>query len=133
MLLGDMISELRQDHKMNQKDLAKILNVSIATISHYESGINSPDIATIIKIADYFGVSVDYLLGRTRLKMDFETFKREVRLLDGSTISAEKVMELFFKLSDKSQVDIINLMNLFELRDSIRHNEIIRPIEVNPK
>ena len=126
-MLCDMISELRKDYQLTQKDLAKILNVSNATISHYESSVNLPDIATVVKIADFFGVSADYLLGRTRLKMDFETFKREVRLLDGSTITAEQVLELFLKLSDNSQVDIINLMNLFELRDRTYHSKIIRP------
>ena len=131
MLLGDMISELRKDHQLTQKDLAKILNVSNATISHYESSVNLPDIATVVRIANFFGVSTDYLLGRTRLKMDFETFKREVRLPDGSVITAEHVLELFIKLSDQSQVDIISLMNLFELRDRICHNEIIRPLELS--
>lgn len=131
MLLGDIISELRLDHKMSQKDLADILNVSIATISHYESEKNYPDIVTLIKIADFFEVSIDYLLGRIRIQMDFDTFHREVRLLDGSTTSADRVMKQFLQLSDKSQADLINLMGLFQLRDNIKHNDIIRPLEMD--
>lgn len=128
MILGDMIAELRQDSGMNQKNLADVLKVSVATISHYESGKSYPDLDTLIRIANYFGVSVDYLLGRTRIKVDFETFHRQVKLLDGTTTSMDQVMQEFLKLSDKSQADIINLMNLFLLRDNIRHNEIIHPL-----
>lgn len=131
MILGDMIAELRQDHHMNQKELAQFLNVSVATISHYESEKHSPDLATLVRIADYFGVSVDYLLGRTRIRMDFDTFSREVRLLDGSTTSVDRVMAQFLKLSDKSQADVINLMDLFLLRDNTRHQDIIRPLELD--
>ena len=125
MILGDLIAELRQDYGLNQKDLADILKVSVATISHYESEKSFPDLATLVKLADYFGVSTDYLLGRTRLRMDFETFRREVKLTDGTTTSMDQVMQKFIKLSDRSQADIVNLMNLFLLRDDLRYRGII--------
>lgn len=121
MKLGDMIQEIRQDKGLYQKDLAKLLNVSVATISHYESGINMPDIETICLLGDYFGVSVDYILGRTALKMDWNTFKRSVKLSDGTTTTVDKVMTAFLKLSDESQTEIIKLMELYKLKDDKRH------------
>ncbi len=63
MSLGDRIQELRTDKGILQKDLAKLLNVSVATISHYELNVNLPDVETLKKIALYFNVSSDYLLG----------------------------------------------------------------------
>jgi transcriptional regulator with XRE-family HTH domain len=131
MMLGALISELRLDRNMNQKDLARILNVSVATISHYESEKNFPDVNMLVQIADFFGVSVDYLLGRTRIRMDFNTFHHEVRMLDGSITSADVVMEHFLKLSDRSQSDILNLMNLFQIRDDLRLNDIIQPLKLD--
>jgi transcriptional regulator with XRE-family HTH domain len=131
MLIGDIIAELRHDVNMHQKDLAKILNVSVATISHYESGINCPDLNTIVAIADYFMVSVDYLLGRTRLMMDYDTFKRKVKLPDGSTISVDDVLSEFIQLSDQSQVEIINLIHLYLFRDKVRHGKLKQPIKLN--
>ncbi|MFA9381869.1 MAG: helix-turn-helix domain-containing protein [Acetanaerobacterium sp.] len=128
MLLGDMIAELRRDHRINQSVLAKYLNVSVATISHYESGVNYPDIETAMRLADYFCVSMDYLLGRTRLRIDFNTFKRKVRLPDGNATSADEVLRLFLSLSDQSQVDLLNLMDLFLVRDTMRHQQIIKPL-----
>lgn len=130
MILGDMIAELRRDRRITQSVLAKHLSVSVATISHYESGVNYPDIATVLKLADFFGVSVDYLLGRTRLRIDFDTFKRRVRLPDGSSTSADEVLRVFLSLSDQSQVELLGLMSLFHMRDDMRHQQIITPFSL---
>lgn len=61
---GELLAELRQDRKMKQIDLAKVLYVTIGTISNYENGVHLPDIEKLVKLADFFGVSTDYLLGR---------------------------------------------------------------------
>lgn len=51
--------------KISQMKLALDLNMSQNSISRYETGEREPDFASLIKFADYFNVSVDYLLGRT--------------------------------------------------------------------
>ena len=61
---GEILSELRQDHRLSQKDMAEILHVSVSTVSNYETGRHFPDLNTFLKIADCFSVSADYLLGR---------------------------------------------------------------------
>ena len=58
------LKELRKEHKLSMKELGKILGLSESTISLYEAGKREPDIKTLIKMADYFDVSVDILLGR---------------------------------------------------------------------
>ncbi len=60
------IKELRQANKIKQAELAKAINVSQATMSEYETGKYEPDIPTLKKIAAYFGVSVDYVVGGER-------------------------------------------------------------------
>lgn len=62
------IKDLREDNDIKQKDIAKILNVSQNTYSQYETGIISLTADVLIKLADYYGVSVDYLLDRTNDK-----------------------------------------------------------------
>jgi len=64
------IRDLREDKDLNQQDLAKLLNVSQATYSRYESGTLDIPTSALIKLADYYHVSVDYLLGRTNKKQD---------------------------------------------------------------
>lgn len=53
---------LRESKDLKKKDLAKILNVSAACISQYESGVNMPGHDILTRLAQYFGVSVDFLL-----------------------------------------------------------------------
>ena len=59
------LKELRQQHGISQLKLAMDLSVNQNTISRYETGEREADYKTLIRIADYFDVSVDYLLGRT--------------------------------------------------------------------
>ena len=61
----ERLRELRIERNIFQKDLGALLNVSKMTISHWESGHSEPCIAQLILLAEYFEVSVDYLIGKT--------------------------------------------------------------------
>lgn len=61
----ERIRNLREDHDMNQTQVAKILGMSQTGYSKYETGENDISTAILIKLADLYDVSVDYLLGRT--------------------------------------------------------------------
>ncbi len=56
---------IREDKDLKQKDIAKILSVSQNTYSQYETGVISLTAEVLIKLADYYKVSVDFLLDRT--------------------------------------------------------------------
>lgn len=56
---------LREQKKISQLKLAMDLNMSQNSISRYETGEREADYETLVKFADYFGVSLDYLFGRT--------------------------------------------------------------------
>ncbi len=59
------LKELRKKKGISQLRLATELNTTQNSISRYETGEREPGIAELIKIADYFNVSVDFLIGRT--------------------------------------------------------------------
>jgi len=59
------LKELRKKKGISQLRLATDLNTTQNTISRYETGEREPGIDELVKIADYFNVSVDYLIGRT--------------------------------------------------------------------
>jgi len=63
-MLGKRLKSLRTQNKLTQKQLAEKINVTHVSISGYESGNRSPDTDTLQKLADYFEVTTDYLLGR---------------------------------------------------------------------
>ena len=59
------LKELRKNRKISQIKLSMDLSLSQNSISRYENGEREADYDTLVAIADYFNVSVDYLLGRT--------------------------------------------------------------------
>ena len=61
-IIGKNIAELRSDRQLTQNKLAEILNYSDKAVSKWERGDAVPDIAVLKQLADYFGVTVDYLL-----------------------------------------------------------------------
>jgi len=58
------IQELRQNLNLSQSRLAQALGTSQANVSRWEKGLNEPSILECWKMADFFGVSIDYLCGR---------------------------------------------------------------------
>ncbi len=62
------LRSIREDSDIKQKDIAKYLNVSQNTYSQYETGVISLTADILIKLADYYNVSIDYLLDRTNNK-----------------------------------------------------------------
>lgn len=58
------LKELRKENKKNQTEVAKVLNLTQQTYAKYELGNHEPSIYSLIKLADYYGVSLDYLVGR---------------------------------------------------------------------
>ncbi|WP_242942867.1 helix-turn-helix domain-containing protein [Papillibacter cinnamivorans] len=74
------LSLLRQERGISQRAAAGDLEISQALLSHYENGIREPGLAFVLKACDYYGVSSDYLLGRTLSR-------------DGTTIAAEELYD----------------------------------------
>lgn len=59
------LRDMREDKDLRQREIAEILNVSQTTYTRYESGELDIPSAALVKLADFYGVSVDYILGRT--------------------------------------------------------------------
>ena len=57
--------ELRQDKNLTQTALAKAIGVSQKSIDFWEKGVNEPKLTYLIRLANYFSVSIDFLVGRT--------------------------------------------------------------------
>ena len=68
MGMYERIRNLREDHDLKQEDLAKVLHCTQACYSNYENGKRDIPVEVLDALADYYQVSVDYLLGRTNKK-----------------------------------------------------------------
>lgn len=67
---SSIIKSLRIQHKMTQQDLAEIVGLTPTGISYWESGKAIPNAETLEKLASYFNVTVDYLLGKKEMSDD---------------------------------------------------------------
>lgn len=59
------IRNLREDRDLRQIDVAEATGIDQKTLSNYETGKTNPDSFALVKLADFFGVTIDYLIGRT--------------------------------------------------------------------
>lgn len=59
------LQNLRKEQKVPQKDLAEKLGITVRAYHYYEEGKRYPDFQGLIALADYFGVTLDYLVGRS--------------------------------------------------------------------
>ncbi|MFR5951407.1 MAG: helix-turn-helix domain-containing protein [Clostridia bacterium] len=76
-MLGDRIKLLREEKHLRQEELAKDLSVAPSTIGMYETNKRQPNNDLIIKLAKYFNVSTDYLLGKSDIRNPEEQIKQE--------------------------------------------------------
>lgn len=63
-MLGERLKKLRKQRGLTQQDIADYLHVSTSSVGMWENGRRDPDTGVLLDIADFFGVTVDYLLGR---------------------------------------------------------------------
>lgn len=63
--MNKKIRQLREHEGLTQKDLAVKVGVNPSAVNRWESGEKTPDLVNLVKLADLFGVTLDYLLGRT--------------------------------------------------------------------
>lgn len=63
--LGDRLKELRNEKNVIQKDIAAHFSISTLAYQRYEYGDREPNLEKLIALADYFNVSLDYLVGRS--------------------------------------------------------------------
>lgn len=63
----ERIKELREARGLRQEDVAAVLNTKRQSVSRYETNKHDPDLGTLLKLCDYFGVTSDYLLGRSEV------------------------------------------------------------------
>lgn len=77
MELGRMISRLRTEKGLSQRDLADLLGVSNGAIGMWETGKRQPDLDTVKKISSFFGISIDYLMGNPQSSIDYSNYQMD--------------------------------------------------------
>ena len=102
------IRDLREDRDLRQADVARAIGIDQRTLSNYETGKTNPDSFAIIKLADFFEVSADYLIGRDYSETHEDSSKSILR----------KIQEIQCHLSELS----------LEIEKQSRDNSSKRPV-----
>ena len=90
--MKNRIKDLREDRDLRQSDLAEITGIDQRTISNYETGKTNPDSYALIKLADFFDVSIDYLV--CRCENDFYSSTKRRQLIESIQGQLEELKHL---------------------------------------
>lgn len=99
-MFSTMLNKLLDDRQLTAYKLSKALNISQGLMSDYKNGIRTPTYANLIKIANYFNVSVDYLLGKA--DENYKPPKNVYTLSD----QEQSVIEFFRQLPKQDQQQV---------------------------
>ena len=108
--IGDTLANLRREKGIGQKEMASLLNLSVGTISNYENGVHSPDLNTLCRLADFFDVTADYLLGRTEYRCPPEILGRYVAL----DYTAQDIINTVLSLEEGAQASVVDFVKYMQ-------------------
>lgn len=125
MLNSQRLRNLRKDRGLKQEDVANALNIQRTTYVKYEKNGIQPPNDMVVKLAEFYGVTTDYLFGLTNIAKPIN-----------NPISYEQTIEEAIKnssdLSEESQKDLLKQLELLKLRDKMKEmneevSEELRP------
>ena len=104
MFPAERIAELRNEMGIKQAELAEALNIGRSSISEYEKGNTQPSMASLLELADFFQVSLDYLPGRTDIKIPIAKLEEQLQ-----TRCGQVPIDAIFQLN-ADQKEVIGLL-----------------------
>lgn len=110
MLFPEKLKRLRENRGYTQQQLAKALNVSKNSVSHYELNISMPGLDVLLEISDLFDVSLDYLLGRTDVNLSSNLLNKQI----DKDMTVAQAVESILKLDKQHRSDFIKLLYYIE-------------------
>ena len=104
------LRELRKEKNLKQSDVARAVDGSQRTVSNWENGTSEPDIAMLIRLADYFEVSLDYLTGRSD---EFGHIEFQSDVLDDRE---QELLSLYRNLSEHDRTVLDEIARTYRLK-----------------
>lgn len=108
MDISNVLRQLRLLKGIKQKELASFLGCSLGTVSNYENGVHEPDLETICRLAEFFDVSTDFLLGHEKSATGFTS------LVIHDDYTLNHLLLLLPRLSEQDRSQIVYLLKLLE-------------------
>lgn len=112
--LGKRLLDMRKHRKKSQADVAGYLGLTIAAYQNYENGRREAGYDVLVKLADFYGVTTDYLLGREQIEDPI------VQLTKRTDVSFDELEEQYAKMPEEIQAIVISLMKALHKLDKER-------------
>lgn len=106
-----VLKNLRERKGMTQREVAHVLHIADSTISHYEKGISVPSTEMIIRLADFYNVTTDYLLGNCSSRINYSK-QIDFKLTKEMTVG--KAVEIMTKSTDSEKQTIANILHYID-------------------
>lgn len=125
-MVGNILKQLRLSRDLNQTEMAKELELSRERYNQYENERRAPDYETLKKIAEYFQVSTDYLLGRTDDPTPVRNLDQDLYDEQGPTKELEALMDdeplrtEFMDYDEWSEEEKRNLLNFIKGQKALK-------------
>ncbi len=103
--MKEQLQKLRKSRKLTQEEISDIIGVKLSTYQKYERDVISPPYDTLIKIAKFYGVSTDYLLGLEPQPNPFSELDLNIRL------DNDKFIELYSELPEEVKQIFVDTMS----------------------
>ena len=106
-----VLKNLRERKGMTQREVAHVLHIADSTISHYEKGISVPSTEMRIRLADFYNVTTDYLLGNCSSRINYSK-QIDFKLTKEMTVG--KAVEIMTKSTDSEKQTIANILHYID-------------------
>lgn len=118
MTFGNRLRKLREDNNIKQVELAKVFNITSQALSQYERGLRMPDAVLLDKLATYFNVSVDFLLGRNLNTLSEEADNEIKKIVDAIFELDKEDRESIFKIAELDKGDREAILKILDSLDN---------------
>lgn len=105
-MIGARMKALREEHELTQKEIADFLGVTPKAVSFYELEQRSPSWDMVVKLAEKYDVTTDYLLGKSDIR-NFEK-QKESPMFDGDL---KKILDIYAQLTPEEKQIFKNMLN----------------------
>ncbi|NLV85618.1 MAG: helix-turn-helix transcriptional regulator [Clostridiales bacterium] len=111
---NEILRDLREDLDLTQTNIASLLTTTQQHYSRYETGEYELPIRHLITLSDFYMVSVDYILGRTKYKDTLDSLNRQLT----KDITVGELISDIFRLNEHSRLSVIEYVQLQKLKNS---------------
>ena len=118
MNVNETLRKLRENRHLQVADVANAIGISRQGYNNYETGSRNPSLDTIVKLAKFYNVSTDYILGVSDLEDDSSITENDIKMTDEK---AEKLLQSFLQLPDSIKVGV---MQWLESTITVLDNEV---------